>query len=104
MEAVCPGSCPIWRVTLLRERRSTSSPCRLSTGVPQGMELCPLLFSLYTRSLGDMISSHGFSNHCYAEDSINAFLPTFRQLSSYPSQLIFQTDSLIQVSPVQHPV
>ncbi|KAI4893115.1 hypothetical protein NFI96_020622 [Prochilodus magdalenae] len=48
---------------------STSAPCRLSTDVPQGLLLGPFLFSLYTLSLVDVITSHSFSYHCYADDT-----------------------------------
>ncbi len=47
----------------------SSSMARLTCGVPQGLILAPLLFSLYMLPLGSTMSKFGVLYHCYADDT-----------------------------------
>ena len=70
------GMALAWIHSYLTERRqrvvmndSRSGETPLSTGIPQGSVLGPLLFSLYVRPLKDIIQKYGIKRHQYADDS-----------------------------------
>ena len=65
-----------WFVSYLNDRRQCvsvnkekSDPRNLIQGVPQGSVLGPILFSLYTLPLADILKVHGVDYHLYADDT-----------------------------------
>ena len=70
------GSALAWFYSYLSNRvqsvfvnGSHSEPKSLKYGVPQGSVLGPVLFTLYTVPLSDVISQHGCDFHKYADDT-----------------------------------
>jgi len=56
----------IWSMGCILSKSHTHN---VTCGVPQGSVLGPTLFTLYLLPLGNIISRHGVSYHCYADDT-----------------------------------
>ena len=48
--------------------QSKSNPRDLKYGVPQGSQLGPLLYILYTKEIQSIVEKHGMMSHMYADD------------------------------------
>ena len=94
-----------WFISYLADRteyvslgsaRSRTAP--VTCGVPQGSILGPLLFILYMLPLGRVISRHGISFHCYADDT-QLYLRTDSCSTPVPSASSAPSSSAVSSSP-----
>ena len=96
------------RKQCVRINTKNSKPVDLKYGVPQGFVLGPVLFSLYTLPLADLLKEHGVECHLYADDtqiykSFNAIhseeIDTISKLCACVSEVKkWMTDNLLQLN------
>ena len=76
------------RFQYVRVANDCSSKHKLACGVPQGSVLGPILYSIYTAPIADVIKRHGMGYHFYVDD-------TQIYMSFNPSDVL-QSKSLIE--------
>ena len=84
------GNALSWFQSYLQDRTqtvqigsSTSEPVTLKYGVPQGSVLGPVLFTMYTSPLGNIIRDHGLNFHLYVDDT---YMYNLSQMITYPGR------------------
>jgi len=105
------GTALKWFSSYLCERTSaisiggkTSDQSQCKYGVPQGSVLGPILFTIYTMPLADIISSHNLEYHFYADDtqlyiSFNPKQqPSFHQSLNFMEQCIMEIKSWMNIN------